>query len=251
MNMNSPLKTNVGAVARRSALVLTAVFLPCLLARADIYGPYTPDANTVYLFHFDEPAASSVTTNVGIKGGNCITVTNITVNPGLSLPPVSTNMLGQASYTNATVHIGFGNSVSATNAVDPTANLTTCGLVGYDGNNNGVYNADVNGTASADAIAMTNLNIGNPLAAPNGNSPFTIEALVCPSAIGGGVQQEIVSTDDSTGTRGFQFRINNNAQLEFNFIGAPSEKDYTHFGSRRLRTDVRYTGGWWAVCPPP
>ena len=225
--MNSPLKTNVGAVARRSALVLTAVFLPCLLARADIYGPYTPDANTVYLFHFDEPAASSVTTNVGIKGGNCITVTNITVNPGLSLPPVSTNMLGQASYTNATVHIGFGNSVSATNAVDPTANLTTCGLVGYDGNNNGVYNADVNGTASADAIAMTNLNIGNPLAAPNGNSPFTIEALVCPSAIGGGVQQEIVSTDDSTGTRGFQFRINNNAQLEFNFIGAPSSQSKT------------------------
>jgi autotransporter-associated beta strand protein len=216
-NMNHPMKTALGAAARRSALLLTAVFLPCLLVRANIVGPYTPDTNTLYLFHFDEPVGSSLTTNVGIKGGNCITVTNTTANPGLALPPTVTTMLGKTSYT------GFGNCVSATNTVDPTLYPTIIGLVGYDGNNNGVYNADINGTAGADAIAMTNLNIGN-------SNAFTIEALVnCATNLGGaGVNQEIVCTDNANGPqRGFQFRINNNAQLEFNFIGAPGSGSKT------------------------
>jgi autotransporter-associated beta strand protein len=221
MNMNNPFKTNLGATARRSVLLLTAVFLPCMLARANIVGAYTPDTNTLYLFHFDEPAGSSLTTNVGIKGGNCITVTNTTANPGLALPPTVTTMLGKTSYP------GFGNCVSATNTVDPTLYPTIIGLVGYDGNNNGVYNADINGTAGADAIAMTNLNIGNPNSVPNANSPFTIEALVnCATNIGS-AQQEIICTDDANGTRGFQFRINNNGFLEFNFIGAPGSGSKT------------------------
>ena len=215
--MNISSKSILSAATCRLALLLAAVFLPCLLARANIVGAYTPDANTLYLFHFDEAAGSSVTTNVGIKGGNCITVTNTPANPGLTLPPTVATMLGKTSYTNVTVQIGFGNCVSGTNTVDPSLYLTTNGLVGYDGNTNGVYNGDINSGASADAIAMTNLNIGNPLSAPNGNSPFTIEALVCPTAIGG-PQQEIVCTDTANGSRGFQFRINNNAQLEFNFI---------------------------------
>lgn len=218
--MNNSLKANPGATARRSALLLTAVCLPCLLARAGIVGPYTNDVNTLYLFHLDEPAASSVTTNVGSKGGNSITVTNISVNPGLALPPVSTNMLGKTAYT------GFGNCVSGTNTVDPALNNTLGGLVGYDGNNNGVYNADINGTAGADAIALTNLNIGVDNGSGAGNSPFTIEALVCPTT--NNANQEIVCTDAAQlvaplNLRGFQFRMNSSSQLEFNEISASGQ----------------------------
>jgi len=226
--MNKSLKPILSVALRRLALLLTAILTPLLgfvpvSAHANIVGPYTADANTLFLFHFDEPAGSSVTANVGLKGGNCITATNIIANPGLALPPTSTNMLGKPSYP------GFGNCVSTTNTVDPALYPTIVGLVGYDGNNNGVFNADINGTASADGLLMTNLNIGNTLVAPTGNSPFTIEALVnCATNIGGSINQEILCTDNANGTqRGFQFRINNNAQLEFNFIGAPTSGSKT------------------------
>jgi len=219
MNMNHSLRTNPGATVRQSVLLLAAFFLPCLLTRADIYGPYTPDANTLYLFHFDDPPGSTNTLNTGSKGGQCLTVTNTTTGTGLATPPVVSTMLGQVAYTNATVHIGFGNCVSATNAVDPTANAVLDGLIAYDGNGNGVYNGD-NGSLAGDAITMTNLNIGNTNDVPAGNSPFTIEALVnCASNIVGNVNQEIVCSDDSPNPRGFQFRINNQGQLEFNYIG--------------------------------
>ena len=219
---NISLKFIPNVVARRLTLLLATVCIPCGVTRANIVGPYSTDANTLYLFHFDEPAGSSVTTNVGLQGGNCITVTNLTTGNGLALPPVSTNMLGKTSFP------GFGNCVSATNTLDPALNATIVGLIGYDGNNNGVFNADINGTASADAILMTNLNIGNTNVAPTGNSPFTIEALVNCTNIGVGVFQEIVCTDNANGPqRGFQFRINNNGQLEFNFIGSPTSGSKT------------------------
>lgn len=226
MNMNKPMITNLGATARRSALLLTAVFLPCLLARANIVGPYTPDANTLYLFHFDEPAGSSVTANVGIKGGNCITVTNVTTTASsLATPPIVTTILGFTSYStvNPTNPVNFGNCVSPTNTTAPYND----GLIGYDGNGNGVYNADINsGGVCADAIAITNLNFGNTNGIAGWNSPWTMEALVCPTNIAtSGITQEIICTDDSNGNRGFQFRINASGQLEFNYIPAPANKD--------------------------
>jgi len=222
--MNTSSKSILSAAARRSALLLTAVFLPCLLARANIVGHYTPDANTLFLLHFDEPAGGSVTTNVGLKGGNFITVTNATSGNGVATPPTNTTMLGYAAYTNATVPIGFGNCVSATNNVNPSTITNYDGLIGYDGNGDGVYEADVQGgPASADAISITNLNMGNTNAAPAGNSPFTIEALICPTVFtNSGVTQEILCTDDYNGNRGFQFRINAAGQLEFHYIGGPA-----------------------------
>src|ERR1039458_6656315 len=99
-------------------------------------------------------------------------------------------MLGKTSYT------GFGNCVSGTNTVDPTLYPTIDGLIGYNGNNNGAYDADVQGgPASPDAIAITNLNIGN-----GGQTPFTLEAIICPTVIN--ANQEIICTDDYNGTRG-------------------------------------------------
>ena len=155
------------------------------------------------------PPAALSPPNVGIKGGNFYTVTNTTTGNGLAEPPPVTTLLGYASYTNAN-GINFGNAVCGTNTSAPFTN----GLIGYDGNNNGAYDADVQGgPASPDAIAMTNLNIGN-----GGQTPFTLEALICPSSITAPQNQEIICSDDYNGSRGFQFKITTGGQLQFQFI---------------------------------
>ncbi|HYG23225.1 MAG TPA: LamG-like jellyroll fold domain-containing protein [Verrucomicrobiae bacterium] len=179
------LKTRLCVVA--AALVIGSPQL-----KADLVGPYTPDANTLFLFHFNEPAGSSATVNAGSKGGNSYTVQNDTAGTGQPNPPAVTDLLGAAGYSSGPIN--FGNS----------ANFHTAGyLIGYDFNANGAYEADVQGgPVSPDRFAMTNLNVGN-----GGQSPFTIEALVAPTRIDG-AQQEIVCTDSYAGAnRGFQFRI--------------------------------------------
>lgn len=177
-------------------------------ARADLVGPYTPDAHTLFLFHFDEPAGSAVTVNVGTKGGNAYSVD---VNPVSATPPVITEMLGAAGYLNG--GINFGNSM--TNPGVSSAGADQLGyLIGYDFNNSGAFDADVNGTTpSADALGMTNLNMGN-----GGQSAFTLEAIIRPWSTAG--SQEIICTDNSQGNaaRGFQFRINSGG-LQLQWIG--------------------------------
>jgi autotransporter-associated beta strand protein len=176
----------------------------CLLSTyssyADLVGPYSPDANTLYLFHFNEAAGSAISPNAGTKGGNVITVTNDTSFNGLAgnLQQVTT-LLGYSSYT------GFGNAFCATNTDGSN------GAAAYDGNADGEYTSDQDGVPSADQIALTNLNFGTGA----GNSPWTIEALIRPSNIT--LNQEIVCTDGHN-VRGFQFRLSG-GQLEFNQIG--------------------------------
>ena len=61
--MNNLMKITRGAVVRRSALLLAAIFTPWL-AQAFILGPYTPDANTLHLYHLDDsttPVVDSAT----------------------------------------------------------------------------------------------------------------------------------------------------------------------------------------------
>jgi autotransporter-associated beta strand protein len=215
--------------------LLVVLTLPQLM-RANLVGPYTPDANTLFLCHFDEPAGSSSTTNVGIKGGNFITVTNTLTGNGVAEPPTVTTLLGHASYTNTLAAIGFGNAVCGTN-VDGLID----GLAGYDGNKNGTYDADVSGgPASPDAINLTNLNIGF-----NGASPFTIEALVCPNSITASLNQEIVCTDDGNGTRGFQFKITTAGQLQFNLI--PISGGNITFSIPTTGTHAFVPGHWYHV----
>jgi len=211
----------MAVMADLSIAVLAAAiaFLAPASARAYIVGPYAPDTNTLFLLHFDEAAGGRVVTNPGMMGGNFLTVTNTTTGNGLGMASNVTAMLGRRAYVEGTKD--FGNCVSATNTDLPFTN----GLVAYDGNNDGSFNASVQGgSVSADAIGLTNLNIGctNPDTGSN-NSPFTIEALACPATISG-IQQEIVCTDTYNGTRGFQFRINSTSQLEFNFIGSPGRQ---------------------------
>ena len=42
-------------------------------AKAELRGPYAADTNTLFLFHLDEVAGGSVTTNVGKASGNAYT----------------------------------------------------------------------------------------------------------------------------------------------------------------------------------
>ncbi len=166
---------------------------------ADLVGPYTPDANTLFLLHFEEAAGGSVTTNLGTKGGNFYSVNEAAAS---ATPPLVTTMLGAAGYLNG-----------ATNFHLCMTNPTTGYLFGYDFNNSGAYDGDVSGTVlSADRLAMTNLNIGN-----GGQSPFTIEAVIQPSNIS--ANQEILCTDSDAGTRAFQFRLTAGS-LQFSMITA-------------------------------
>jgi alpha-L-rhamnosidase len=152
--------------------------------------PYTWDANTLFLFHFDEPAGASVATNVGSLEGNAYSV-NMTI--ASSTPPVVTAVLGVAGFS------GFGNA----------ANLNTAGyMLGYDADDSGAYNGE-----TVEAFSMSQLNMGN-----GGPTPWTLEAMIFPSATN--ANQEIISTDSSAANRGFQFRLNTAGQLELNLIAA-------------------------------
>jgi len=159
--------------------------------------PYTPDANTLVLFHFNEAAGGSVTTNKGTLGGNAYSVNTSTAT---TTPPTVTDVLGAAGSTN------FGNA----------ATFAPWELIGFDNNHNGRYDGDVSASQlSADNLPMSALNMGN-----GSQTPWTIEAIINPSAITT-TNQEIICTDSSasaTTSRGFQFRITNQGQLELNLI---------------------------------
>jgi len=160
--------------------------------------PYTSDTNTLILFHLDQ-ASGSVTPNAGSLGGNAYTVNLANAS---TAPPVVITVLGGTSAS------GFGYAAS----------FTTGLLAGWDANNSGAYDGEASASSlSADRIPMSTLGIGN-----GGQSPFTIEALVCPQAITGSAQ-EIVSADTLAPVRGFQFRINTSGQLEFNAIAAAAD----------------------------
>lgn len=167
-------------------LCLLAVLLAPRFALADLVGPYTVDANTLYLFHFDEAAGGTLTTNVGSKGGVAYSVNE---NPASATPPLVNTMLGAAGYVNGPTN--FNNCLT-----NPVSGY----VFGYDFNKSGAYEGE--GTYPAgDAMGLTNFNIGN-----GGQTPWTLEALIQPTTTAGA--QEIICTDSSGGSRGFQFRIN-------------------------------------------
>jgi autotransporter-associated beta strand protein len=191
---------------------------PCFLAAAlvsqfalaDLAGPYTSDADTLFLFHFDEASGGTVASNAGSKGGVAYAVNE---NPASTTPPTDTTMLGATGYSSGAIN--FGNCMT-----NPTSVSSGGYEFGYDFNNSGAYDGDTGSTSlSADSLAMTNFNIGN-----GGQTPFTIEALIQPSTTAG--SQEIVCTDNSqsaNANRGFQFRINAGG-FQFQFIGGSTPR---------------------------
>lgn len=178
-----------------AVLALTAA-----LCRAIIVGPYSPDAHTLHLWHFDEPAPP---------------VTNA-VPGGLEL-----SVLGGGAVLTNVSYPGFGGSLST-----------------YDGGPNATAGTDrdayaaprtlVNG--SGDNVSLT---YADPV-----TGAFTIEALVRidfdpsvnygPTTSGGngrGAPMQIVTgEDEANGGRIFQFRIvpigviNNNSYVYLEFI---------------------------------
>jgi autotransporter-associated beta strand protein len=180
----------------RKSLVLFSAFIPAL-SQAVIIGPYTPDANTLHLYHFDETAGGTVVANSGSIGGNAYSVNEA---GGVATPPTVTTVLGATAFS------GFGNAVSF-----PTAGY----LLGFDANASGAFQGDVSSSSlSLDRINMSALNMGN-----GGQTPWTIEAMIAPAATN--ANQEIVCTDSSTASpnppRGFQFKIVPGG-LQFNAI---------------------------------
>ncbi len=204
--------------------LLFALLFGTFSAVADLVGPYTPDANTLFLLHFDEAAGGSVTTNLGTKGGNFYSVDETAAS---ATPPVVTTQLGAPGYVNG-----------ATNFNLCMTNFNTGYEFGFDFNNSGAYQGDVSATApSPDALVMTNLNMGN-----GGQTPFTLEAAIQPTTTAG--NQEIICTDNSgppngsgNVNRGFQFRITSGS-LQFS-IRSPDRHQGGH---------VRHHSHHWRRC---
>jgi autotransporter-associated beta strand protein len=178
-----------------AAGVAAGALLAVPQAKADLVGPYTADTNTLFLLHFDEASGGTSTLNYGTKGGSFY---SCNLSSASATPPTVTTMLGGPGYVN-----------EPTNFNGCMTNLTVGYLFGYDANKSGAYQGEGSAPA-ADALAMTNLNIGL-----GGQSPFTIEALIRPNSTSG--NQEIVCTDSSASSRAFQFRITSGV-LQFQFI---------------------------------
>lgn len=196
--MKSSTRPPVIELSRLCFLILL-LLLP-QTSRAGLVGPYTPDANTLFLFHFNEPVGGTATLNVGTKGRNAYAVDQ---NPASATAPAVNTMLGAAGYVNGAINFG----TCMTNPADIALQEGFC--FAFDANNNGLYQGE--GAAPApDAFGMTNLNIG-----AGGQSPFTIEALIQPTTTAG--NQEIMATDSSSVSRAFQFRISAGS-LQFSFI---------------------------------
>lgn len=203
---NNP-KTQLMKILKLIVYLVLAVLAP-RHALADLVGPYTADTNTLFLFHFNEAAGGTSAANVGSKGGVAYAVNEATAS---TTPPTVTTMLGAPGYVNG-----------ATNFNTCMTNFAPGYEFAYDFNNSGAYQGDTgSGSLSADAMAMTNFNIGR-----GGQTPFTMEALIQITNISSGTAQEIICTDSSAAAnanRGFQFRIISGG-LNFQFVGGPSPR---------------------------
>jgi autotransporter-associated beta strand protein len=168
---------------------------------------YAADASTLLLFHFDEPAGTSVVTNYGTLSGTPGSRRAYTVDQtsAITTPPLVTSVLGAGAYP------GFGLAARLTGANGY--------LVGWDANDSGAYDGDQSASVlSADGTNLSVFNMGN-----GGQSAWTMEALICPTnaTVAQPRNGEIICTDNSLNSpdpRGFQFRLTTAGKLELNFI---------------------------------
>ena len=179
-------------------LLALGTFAPSL-ASAAIVGPYTADANTIYLYHFNEAAGGSIAANAGSAGFNAVSYLGSPYAGDGVAQSALTTVLGAAGYT------GFGNAANLSGA-------NTHGL-GVDINNDGAFTLDDNAPIGTDRLLDHASIFG-------GGNVFTFEALVNLPSITSGNRQ-IISTDSSAANtdRGIQFRVTGAGSLEFNFIG--------------------------------
>jgi autotransporter-associated beta strand protein len=181
---------------RRSVLLFTAL-LPAI-APAIVVGPYTPDANTVFLFHLDE--LPNVTTALNANGTIAIGTNAIAYRQNAASSAnaaTDATILGAAGATGFAFG-NFGKAASITN-VNPALTAVVSNGIGVDINGNGAFNLN-NGASpnNGDSLANSSLILGP-------NNSFTLEALInLPDTNAG--NREIICADNGQ-TRGFQFRV--------------------------------------------
>lgn len=176
--------------------VAAGLLAPCLHAAVKPYA--AADSHTVHLFHLDEAAGVTTAVNGVTGGASAIAFDgNPSANHATNPQPVSPIVLGASAFA------GFGSA----------ADISAADLgLGLDANASGGFQMGPDNGASPDAI------LHSSLAGADGS--FTLEAMInLPAITGTGVNREIICTDNSIGTRGFQFRVNAGGNLEFNFIG--------------------------------
>lgn len=190
---------------RSSALILGfTAFLP-LTAGAVVTGPYTPDSDTVHLFHLDEAAGASISLNAVSGAASLISYNGPTAVSGNTSQPTITTVLGSSGAP------GFGNAANLTGA-NQGLGLNQNGLSGFQPGSSAT-------TASPDSIQHSSLT--------GTDGSFTLEALI--NIPDFSVKRQILSTDSSLNNRCFQFYIDTDGTLRFNFIatGAASNASAT------------------------
>jgi hypothetical protein len=215
----------------RSGLLLALGAAAPSVVSAAIVGPYTADANTVYLYHFDEGAGASVAANAGSAGFNAVSYLGSPYAGDGIAQTTLTTVLGAAGFA------GFGNAANLSGA-------NTHGL-GVDINNDGAFTLDDNAPIGTDRLLDHASIFG-------GGNVFTLEALISLPSITSGNRQ-IISTDGSAANtdRGIQFRVNGTGNLEFNFIGVntsallapiPTTGDHAFVANEWFHAALTYDG---------
>ena len=201
------LRRILGASLRTLPIACTAVAALAVASNADaqIVAPYTADADTLFLYSFDEAAGGGVAANEGTAGFNAVGFSNPYAGDNTD-QPVNTSLLGATGFT------GFGNA----------ATIGAGNGFGVDVDGSGGFRA-TDGSAAVNTTARPDDLLQSDVLGTTGS--FTVEALVNLSSLG--AQQEIIATDSAftaalggNASRGFQFRINNANNLEFQYIGA-------------------------------
>lgn len=179
------------AVALSSGLLA-----PTLHAAVNPYA--SADADTSYLYHFNEAAGGSSAANLGSTGRAALSVDgNPYAGDGVNQALITT-VLGATGYS------GFGNA----------ANVTGDACLGVDADGNGAFQPGDFAPVGLDQMPNHSTIFGT-------SNAFTLEAMVNVPSITSGTR-EIICTDNNNAAvaeRGFQFRINATGNLEFNFIG--------------------------------
>ena len=215
--------------ASAAALALAALTTSPL--NAAIFGPYTADVNTTYLFHLDEAVGASVAANVGSAGYSAISYLGSPYAGDGIAQTTLTTVLGASGFA------GFGNAANLSAA-------NTHGL-GVDISGNGSFTLDDNAPIGTDRLLDHSTIFG-------AGNVFTLEALINLPALTG-ANREIISTDGSAGNadRGFQFRVGTAGVLEFNFIGVntsavtapiPTTGDHAFAANQWFHAALSYDG---------
>ncbi|MEM1057677.1 MAG: LamG-like jellyroll fold domain-containing protein [Verrucomicrobiota bacterium] len=170
---------------KRSLILLLAAGLFPLAADAVVTGPYTPDANTIALYNFDEASGPTDPGNPFANTGTGGSTMDFTSTGGPDGRAGTTGGGYGASSFN-----GFGSSFNVLASGDGTVRST-----GFSGSPNG-------GGASTGSTRIQQADLQGV------NGTFTYEAMIRTATITPTGAQMIISHDDNNNsTRGFNFTI--------------------------------------------